>query len=219
MFFPTLYPARVLKREKRFRLYVDFNGKEDVAYLPNPGRLQEIIYEGAKVLLKRVDGVSRRTSLEAVVGFAHGKIPVSLNAFLANKVFLENIEKIFPFAEEVKAEFVFEDSRFDFLINGEILVEVKSCTLVEGGTGLFPDAPTTRGTRHLQTLLRWPFKKALVFVVQRGDAKKVMPNYSMDPEFGKAMRELFGSLDYKVAFTCEVSEKGIFFKEFIPVSL
>ncbi len=200
-------------------MYVDFTGEETVAYLPNPGRLQEIIYEGAKVLLKKVDDLSRRTSLEAVVGFAHGKIPVGLNASLANKVFLENIEKIFPFTEKVKAEFVFEDSRFDFLINKEVLVEVKSCTLVEGGTGLFPDAPTMRGTRHLQTLLRWPFKKALVFVVQRGDAKKVMPNYSMDPEFGKAMRELFGSLDYKVAFTCEVCEKGIFFKEFIPVSL
>lgn len=192
----------------------------EIAYLPNPGRLEEIIYPDAKVLLAKKENVSqRKTQFEAVLGFAEGVTPVSLNASLANYLFLENIHKIFPEVKEIRREYTFRDSRFDFLLDGDILVEVKSCTLVKGGIGLFPDAPTVRGTKHLSTLLEWPGKRALVFVVQREDAVKVMPNYEMDKEFGLAMKRIFSKLDYKIAFTVRISKNSIDFKEFVPISL
>ncbi|MEO0230841.1 MAG: DNA/RNA nuclease SfsA [candidate division WOR-3 bacterium] len=220
MKLPKLFEAKVVKRERRFRLYVDLSGRVEIAYLANPGRLQEIIYPGARVFLSN-KGINsyRKTQFEAVLGFADGITPVSLNASLANYLFLENIYKIFPQVKEIRREYTFRDSRFDFLLDGEILVEVKSCTLVKGGIGLFPDAPTMRGTKHLKTLLGWPGKKALVFVVQREDAVKVMPNYEMDKEFGTTMEKIFGELDYKVAFTVKISGNSIDFKEFVPVSL
>ncbi|MEO0273107.1 MAG: sugar fermentation stimulation protein SfsA, partial [candidate division WOR-3 bacterium] len=49
MKLPKLFEAKVVKRERRFRLYVDLSGRVEIAYLANPGRLQEIIYPGARV--------------------------------------------------------------------------------------------------------------------------------------------------------------------------
>jgi len=219
MHFPPLLEAKVVKREKRFRLYVEIDGKPELAHLPNPGRLEEIIYPGARVFLKRAESEGRKTKLEAVLGLSDNGVLVSLNASLANSIFLEYLEKVFPNVKNYVREYTFEGSRFDFLLDDRILVEVKSCTLVRNGLGLFPDAPTLRGTKHIETLLKWPGEKALVFVVQREDALKVMPNYEMDRAFGLAMRQAFKKLDYVKAFTVKVSPAGITFKELIPVVL
>lgn len=50
-----------------------------------------------------------------------------------------------------------ENSRIDFLLKSEGLpdcyVEVKSITFVKGTLGMFPDAVTTRGQKHVRELL------------------------------------------------------------------
>ncbi|MBS7637348.1 DNA/RNA nuclease SfsA, partial [Candidatus Bathyarchaeota archaeon] len=60
-----------------------------------------------------------------------------------------------------------------------LFLEVKSCTLVENGVALFPDAPTSRGERHMKTLIKaLEFGRAAVlFLVQRGDAEVFRPNW------------------------------------------
>lgn len=216
MFFQDLIPVRVIKREKRFRLYVEVNGNLELVYLPNSGRLGELIYPGAEVYVASKGNANRKTKYEAVLA-KYGNIFVSINAHLANDLFLENIEKM-PFtAKEIKREFTFLDSRFDFLINNEILIEVKSCTLVKNSVGLFPDAPTIRGAKHLKTLLQWPGKKGLVFVIQREDAKYMSANFEMDEDFGRNYLDVLKKADYILAFTTKVSPEGIFFKEFVPI--
>jgi sugar fermentation stimulation protein A len=216
MLLPELIKGIVIRREKRFKLYFSYEGKTHLAYLPNPGRLQEIIYEGATAYFKETISSRRKTSFEAVLG-TQGENLVNLNASAANSIFLENIYRM-PFkVGSVKKEYTFKDSRFDFLVNDEILLEVKSCTLVKEGLGLFPDAPTVRGTKHLRTLLEWPGKKAIIFVVQRCDARLITANYDTDPEFGNAFNELFTKADYLLGFTCNVDLSQIKFKEFIPV--
>lgn len=216
MYFQNLIPARVVKREKRFRLFVEINGSLQLAYLPNSGRLGELIYPGAEVFVTRKVLPKRKTSYEVVLA-KEGNIFVSVNAHLANELFVENINKM-PFkVKDFRREFVFLDSRFDFLVNDEILIEVKSCTLVKDSIGLFPDAPTLRGTKHLKTLLEWPGKKGLIFVIQREDAKYMSANFEMDQKFGKTYLEVLKKADYVLAFNTRVSPSGIFFKEFVPV--
>ena len=216
MFFQDLIPVKVIKREKRFRLYVEINGNLELAYLPNSGRLGELIYPGAEVYVAPKVNANRKTKYEAVLA-KYGNIFVSINAHLANDLFLENIEKM-PFTvKDIKREFTFLDSRFDFLINDEILIEVKSCTLVKNSIGLFPDAPTIRGAKHLKTLLEWPGKKGLVFVIQREDAKYMSANFEMDEDFGRNYLDVLKKADYVLAFTTKVSPEGIFFKEFVPI--
>jgi sugar fermentation stimulation protein A len=93
-----------------------------------------------------------------------------------------------------KREYSFGDSRIDFLLKDEaqkkMLVEVKGCTLVEDGLALFPDAPTVRGKKHVQELVRAKnqgFKSAVLFLIMREDAVEFSPNYRMDPDFSQAL--------------------------------
>ncbi|MDI3281555.1 MAG: DNA/RNA nuclease SfsA, partial [Bacillota bacterium] len=89
------------------------------------------------------------------------------------------------------------------------LVEVKSVTLVRAGKGLFPDAPTERGTRHLAALREARAKglrAAVVFAVQRPDAFLVLPHDATDPRFGRALREAARAGVELYAFSCQVTE-------------
>ena len=101
-------------------------------------------------------------------------------------------------------------------------VEVKSVTLVEGGNGLFPDAPTTRGKKHVGSLaqaVREGHRAAVVFVVQREDVIGFRPNDNADPEFGQALRDAVREDVEAHAYRCHVSPKAVEIDSSIPVSL
>ena len=96
----------------------------------------------------------------------------------------------------VKPEYTYGDSRFDFYMenHGEkYLTEVKGCTLakdVEQGIGLFPDAPTARGVKHLQELASAAeegYHCQIAFVIQMNGIHTVFPNNDTQPEFGQAL--------------------------------
>ena len=95
----------------------------------------------------------------------------------------------------VKPESGYGSSRFDFFLsndNEKCLLEVKSCTLVENGVALFPDAPTSRGRRHLLELIdakKEGYRACVLFVVQRVNAHVFGPNDKTDPGFGEAFRK------------------------------
>ncbi|MGC9002950.1 MAG: DNA/RNA nuclease SfsA [Dictyoglomus sp.] len=218
MIFERLEKAKVIKREKRFRLYVDYQGKELLTYLPNPGRLQDIVYPSATVYVKRREDKKRKTLYEAVLGVQNGVL-VSLNASLANKIFEENLFRFPVKVKELKREFNYHGKRYDFLINSKILVEVKSVTLVKNGVGMFPDAPTKRGSEHLEFMKDWIFEKWVIFVIQREDVRLFKPNKDLDERFYQATQVLKRSGGVFFAFTCYVSEFGIDFKEFVDVQI
>ncbi len=185
MKFPPLHFGTVVERQKRFKLLVDFGDHLDWAYLPNPGRLRELIYPGAPVWLKPVHSVKRKLAYEAVLGY--DSVLVCLYAALANKLFLESLDLLGLGGNvQVLKEVSLGHSRLDFSIDGR-LVEVKSVTLVQDGLGLFPDAPTKRGTKHLYELAD-KGEGLVVFVVQRCDAEAVTFHSAMDEEFASAMK-------------------------------
>jgi sugar fermentation stimulation protein A len=114
-------------------------------------------------------------------------------------------------------------SRLDFLLRhrGEpLLVEVKSATLVEGRTALFPDAPTARGARHVGELMaaaRAGRRAAVVFVVQRSDARVLRPHAENDPAFSTALREAARAGVWVLAYACRVTPQGALLVRRIPV--
>ena len=73
------------------------------------------------------------------------------------------------------------------------LTEVKGCTLaadLEMGTGLFPDAPTERGVKHLDELAaaaKEGYHCQIAFVIQMNGISRVLPNDATQPAFGQAM--------------------------------
>jgi sugar fermentation stimulation protein A len=74
----------------------------------------------------------------------------------------------------------------------KMLLEVKGCTLVEDGHAKFPDAPTVRGKRHLEELIKAKkegMNSAVLFIIPREDAQVFSPNWEMDPEFSSTLKK------------------------------
>lgn len=194
-----LIDARFVARLNRFRVRVDRDGTAADAHLPNPGRLEELLVPGAAVRLLPASAPYRTTAYD-VLAVRRGGQWVCLDTRLANVVVGEALEAHalpgFSRYREIRPEARWRDSRFDFLLEdpGRCWIEVKSCSLVRGGRALFPDAPTLRGTKHvdhLAALARRGDRAALVFVVMRR-ADRLSPNDGRDPAFGEALRKAVG---------------------------
>jgi sugar fermentation stimulation protein A len=173
------------------------NGQKLRAFLPNPGRLQELLFPGVKLYV--TDDSSnplRKTSL-TVVAVERDGIPVMLHTHKTNTVARYLIENGFipalQGARIVKAEATIGRSRFDFLLhdgNREVYVEVKSCTLVGEKVAMFPDAVTARGARHLEELARLSSegkRTVVLFVVHWPNAEVFMPDYHTDLHFAQTL--------------------------------
>jgi len=91
----------------------------------------------------------------------------------------------FSKVKQINSEVPIGQSRIDFTLDG-IPLEVKGVTLVKEGVGLFPDAPTKRGTRHVREIMA--HKGMLFFLVFR-KANEIAPNKKMDPDFAEALKE------------------------------
>ncbi len=107
-------------------------------------------------------------------------------------------------------------SRFDFMLEGDgrprALLEVKSVTLCIDGVGLFPDAPTTRGTRHLKELTKavsQGYRAYAVFIAQRHDIQVVKPNRETDPDFAFALKEAYEKGVRLLGYRCVVTPREI----------
>ncbi len=87
-------------------------------------------------------------------------------------------------------------SRLDLLLKSEhkrqCFVEIKNCSLVNGGTASFPDAVTSRGLKHLielQTLASKGFRCVMFYLIQRMDVEVFKPADHIDPAYGKELRK------------------------------
>jgi sugar fermentation stimulation protein A len=101
-------------------------------------------------------------------------------------------------------------------------VEVKSVTLAENDTALFPDSVTERGRRHLEVLraLRLRGERAaLVFVVQRADCRRVAPADAIAPAYGVALRRAARDGVEVLALGARVTASAITVERELPVML
>jgi len=106
--------------------------------------------------------------------------------------------------------------------SGRCFVETKSVTLVIDGVALFPDAPTTRGVKHMRSLaqaVEAGYRAAVVFVVQRNDCEAFAPHDAADPEFGVALRQSMAAGVEAYAYSCFVTEKAITLCRSLPLRL
>ncbi len=95
-------------------------------------------------------------------------------------------------------------------------------TYAEDGVGMFPDAPTGRGRKHLgelDKLAKEGHRASAVFIAQREDARRFAPLERIDPDFAAELRRV-SELGVEVhAFRCAVSKKEVVIAEEVPVSL
>lgn len=217
-----------IRRLNRFAALVDVDGQEQMVHLPNSGRLHELLVPGYGMLLRPVGGDHRKCPYDlSLVDL--GFTLCSADARLPNTLATEAIEerRVPEFADytAVRREVTYTDSRLDLFLEGHdppCFIETKSVTLVEDGRALFPDAPTLRGVKHLNTLIHARsegYRAAAMFVIQRGDAEDFTPYDDADPLFGQTLRQAAGSGVEILAYRCAVTTGEITLAGRIPVLL
>ena len=226
---PHLEEGFFISRLNRFAALVEVAGREEMVHVANSGRLRELFEPGRRMLLAPAPGEHRKTRYDlALVDLGHTL--VSADARLPNGLVAEALGRraLAPFSEfpEVRREVTFGESRLDLMLEGatgRCYLETKSVTLVEDdGMALFPDAPTTRGVKHLNTLIQVAaegHRAGVIFVVQRSDASCLCPHDSSDPEFGSALREAKAAGVEVLAYGCNVTPQEIVLSDPVPVKL
>ena len=185
-----------LRRPNRFTLVCTVKGKAVRAYLPNPGRMWELLLPGATVYLQRNPSAGDKMPYTAVA-VQKGDQPVMVHTHrtndLANDLIQRNLVPGLEGAEIIRREIKQGRSRFDFLLRKgkeEIFLEVKSCTLFGKKLAMFPDAVTARGKKHVEELANLPEKGAsgaILFLVFSPRTQFFMPEYHTDLEFSRAL--------------------------------
>jgi sugar fermentation stimulation protein A len=195
-FFKKIERAEFLDRPNRFLVRCLKDGRETAAFLPNPGRLQELLLPGRTLYLVREKAAKRRYA-DTVVAVEREGVPIMLHTHKTNDVacFLIDKGKV-PGLEKARVigkEIPVGHSRFDLLIENEgkeILTEVKSCTLVGKNIAMFPDAVTERGARHLRELAGLSAEgrpTAVMFIVHWPRVEFFLPDYHTDLYFAQTL--------------------------------
>lgn len=123
----------------------------------------------------------------------------------------------------VKREVKYEDSRFDVFAENEhekCFIEVKNVTLRSANQALFPDAVTTRGLKHLKTLMtvkKAGMRAVMFYVIQRQDIESFGPAKDIDPAYASALKEAVDSGVEVIAYMAKVSPESIELTKEIPL--
>jgi len=215
-----------LERVNRFLARVEVDGREVGVHVANSGRMKELFVPGWRVLVRPVSGDHRKTKFDLVL-VDMGNALASADARMPNPLLAEGVAnghlQQFAGYTDMRREVIFGDSRLDLMLEGPLglcYIEAKSVTLVTNGVGLFPDAPSTRGAKHLRTLetvLEAGHRAAVVFVVQRPDASAFATSDPSDPDFADALRSALAAGVEAYAYNCEVTERSIRLDQALPI--
>ncbi|MFZ5771404.1 MAG: DNA/RNA nuclease SfsA [Thermodesulfobacteriota bacterium] len=226
----NLLSASLKKRYKRFLADVVLaDGSELTVHCPNTGSMRGCLAPGNPVMLSRSDSSARKYPFTLEMIQVHG-CWVGINTGRTNHLVREAMENgvITDFGEisrivpEVR---VSAASRLDFLLlrgTEKIYVEVKNCTLVEGGRAMFPDAITSRGTKHLlelAELARGGHGAAIFFCVQRMDGEVFAPAAHIDPLYARTLREIVSQGVRVLAYQALVGPGEIRLTHALPIQL
>ena len=195
-FTKSLVKGKLIKRYKRF--FVDVKiGKEIVtAHCPNTGSMKGLLDIGNEVYLLPNNDPKRKLKYGLEIVKTKRNL-VGVNTHLANKIVLHALENnlINELKDNdfIKSEVFYNDkTRFDFLVkkkNKKYFVEVKNVTLFRNkDTAEFPDAVTSRGSKHLLELIdaiKKGYRAYLLFLVQIQNMKYFKIAKDIDPEYYK----------------------------------
>lgn len=213
------YQGKILQgkfvcRKNRFIAEVEVDGEVVLSHLKNTGRMRELLVKGATCYIMEAKNKNRKTKYDFLSIDHEGRL-INLDSQVPNKViadgFLNGEISGWEDIDFLKREVQVGSSRLDMVLEkcgDRLYVEVKGVDLMLGkGRASFPDAPTSRGSKHLKelaALVEAGAKAMVIFCLHRDDAVDFRPNYKMDPEF---FNNFYDALDKGVearAYTCKV---------------
>ena len=205
-----------MRRINRFVAEVLIDGNPEQVHVKNTGRLQELLLPNAKVTLQRADNPDRSTAYDLISVYKPRLKWVNIDSLAPNELMKQQLMSMNY--DVVRPEYTFGDSRFDFYMEREgekYLTEVKGCTLaadLKRGIGLFPDAPTERGVKHLDELAsaaKEGYHCQIAFVIQMNGVHMVFPNDDTQPDFGQALVRAAKAGVQVVYYSCHVEADSI----------
>jgi sugar fermentation stimulation protein A len=179
-------------RPNRFVMNVNAPDGPTTVYVPNTGRMAEFRTRDASFF---TTPIKSGKYAEKVIATRYQDAYVFLDTIKANDLFAcllkEGCFTEFQGFSSMQREVKAGSSRFDFCLfypdAPPALIEIKSCTLVHNGVGMFPDAPTTRGLRHLTELdALTQYRTFVVFLVLNANGVCFFPNFHTHPAYGDA---------------------------------
>ena len=219
-FTKSLIKGKLIKRYKRF--FVDVNIKKEIvtAHCPNTGSMKGLLDKDNEVYLLKNDNPKRKLKYGLEIIKARKNL-VGVNTHLANKIVGHGLQnsliKELKNNDTVKSEVFFnKETRFDFLIeknNKKSFVEVKNVTLFrQENTAEFPDAVTTRGSKHLLALIdatKKGYKSYLIFLVQIQNMEKFKIAKDIDNEYYQNYQSARKAGVIFLAYRCKINTKKI----------
>ncbi len=220
-FTKSLIKGKLIKRYKRFFVDVKLNKETVTAHCPNTGSMKGLLEEGNEVFIQKHDDPKRKLKYGLEIIKARKNL-VGINTHMANKIVNHaldnNLIKELKNNDLVKSEvFYNKETRFDFFIrkkNQKIFVEVKNVTLFrDKRTAEFPDAITSRGTKHLLTLIdaiKKGYKSYLIYLVQIENMDYFKIASDIDNEYYKNYLAAKKAGVKFLAYRCKISSNKIF---------
>ena len=205
-----------VRRINRFTAEVLIDGETELVHVKNTGRLQELLLPGAKVTLQKKLNENRKTAYDLISVYKLKLKWVNIDSLAPNALIKQQLTSMNY--DLVRPEYTYGNSRIDFYMerDGEkFLTEVKGCTLADDlhpGTGLFPDAPTERGVKHLHELTKAAkegYHCTIAFVIQMNGIHRVIPNEAKQPEFKEALVKAAKAGVQIVCYSCHVEAESI----------
>lgn len=232
-FRPPLRPATLIRRYKRFLADVEMqDGQVITVHTPNTGAMTGCAEPGSTVWLRDVNNPKRKyryswevtTNLQGIMVGVHTGIT---NALVSEAV----VDGVIPELQgyrEIRQEVRYgqENSRIDLLLQGredgrDCYVEIKNVTTCdEKGFGYFPDAVSSRASKHLRELMAMVEqgqRAVIFFCVQRGDVEQVRPADEIDPLYGKTLREALDNGVEALAYRARVTAEEVVLEKALPV--
>ena len=227
-FTKSLLKGKLIKRYKRFFVDVKLGKETVIAHCPNTGSMKGLLEEGNEVYLLKHDDPKRKLKYGLEIIKAQNNL-VGVNTHMANKIvnhgLNNNLIKELKNSNSIKPEVFFnKETRFDFLIEKnkqKSFVEVKNVTLFRGNsTAEFPDAITSRGSKHLLALIdaiKKGYKSYLVFLVQVQNMENFKIARDIDAEYYKNYLKAKKAGVNFLAYRCKISAKEILIEKKLKI--
>ena len=227
-FTEKLVKGKLIKRYKRFFVDVKLNKETITAHCPNTGSMMGLLNENNDVFISKNNNPKRKLKYGLELIKANNNL-VGINTHKANKIVnhalennliteLKNNDRITP---EV---FFNKETRFDFLIEKnkkKSFIEVKNVTLFrDKETAEFPDAVTSRGSKHLLTLIdaiKKGYKTYLIFLVQIQNMKNFKIAKDIDGEYYKNYLIAKKAGVIFLAYRCKINLKQIIIEKKLKI--
>ena len=226
MKYEKIIKGQFIARPNRFVAEVKLNdsGDEVRVHVKNTGRCRELLQPGCTVYLEDfTHRMGNRKMAYSLIGVEKqlpdgSTLMVNMDSQAPNKVTAEALASgqiILPEMGNlslIRGEKTYGDSRFDFYVEDEAgrkgFIEVKGVTLEEEGLVRFPDAPTERGVKHLNELVKAKnegYMAYALFIVQMEGMRVFMPNDDTHKAFGDALRYAAEQGVGVLAYQCHVT--------------